>query len=479
MNTEFIQCPIREASSKYPSNIAIRAGNKTLTYLEVEQLVSRVAASLKKLDFPSNEIRLGIFSKNSFELAAVIFAAQRVGISLVFLNTRLQQSNWEQQLELSGVDTLLYAEELESEIAKLELKKITIESLFASSETFLDAKLQLDRESCVIFTSGSSGAGKGVRLSVRSHISSAKASNKKTKLQAGDTWLVSLPLYHVGGLEILYRTCCAAACALLDSQQGAKRLEHLMSEYEITHVSFVPSQLSELLALPKGIELCRKLKVVLLGGAPTDSSLIKQLIEQKLPAKTSYGMSETASHISMMGDNPSAEEYTASGSLLDDMEIKLVDADGQEVARGQKGEILLRGEHLFLGYIGQAQREADEWFATGDAGAVDSKGNLKVFGRIDNTIISGGENINPRVIEDTVKTFSSVKDCAVVSVADKKWGHRPKLFVEWFEAENKGALKSFIERELPKIMFPKEIISLDKLPRTAIGKIDYKLLRAS
>lgn len=466
--SNIIECPVRAASNKSPEDIAIVVSEDRYTYSEFEFEICKVAASIQELGYVEGE-RVAVFSKNSFELAVFIFAAQRLGISLVFLNPRLDQSIWTQQLELSCAEIIFFSQSMKTQIEQLKFKQLSIESLFEQTETYPVAEIDLDRESCVIFTSGSSGVGKGVRLSVRNHVSSAIASNAKTNLKQGDTWLVSLPMYHVGGLEILYRTCCAGARALLDLEQGAKRLKELMSVHDISHVSLVPSQLSELLAIDRGAELCKKLSMILIGGAATDSKLIQKLLELKLSARTCYGMSETASHITMMQDNPEADEYLSSGTALDGIEISFTDS----------GEILLRGEHLFMGYLGGKPRRASEWFSTGDAGKLDEKGNLRVLGRIDNTIISGGENIDPRVIEDAAKTFAYLKDCAVIPVKCPKWGHRPKLFVEW-EAENKEKeLRVLLQEVLPKIMQPELIESLEKLPRTAIGKVDYRSLKNS
>jgi O-succinylbenzoic acid--CoA ligase len=223
-------------------------------------------------------------------------------------------------------------------------------------------------------------------------------------------------------------------------------------------------------------------KVILLGGAQAPKKMVEEIRQFRLPVLTTYGMTESASQITSMSPNDPADKILTSGRPLQYVKLRIVDSEGKDLPPYVEGDIIVKGETLFKGYLNRDVRGEwydDQWFATRDKGYLDSDGYLIVTGRADDMFISGGENIYPGEIEVEAASYPYIRDCAVIAVDDREWGKRPVLFVEPAETSgfDKQDMAAYLKMTLPKIKIPDKIISLNRLPRAAIGKIDYAALR--
>ncbi|NQV33652.1 MAG: AMP-binding protein, partial [Phycisphaeraceae bacterium] len=230
----------------------------------------------------------------------------------------------------------------------------------------------------------------------------------------GDVWMVSLPMYHVGGLALIMRALWRGGSL----QFAGRDWQAVLVKKTVTHLSVVPTQLKRLLDIPEARRALQSLKVVLVGGAPCPESLVVQAQALDIPIYMTYGASEAASQITTTREVP-----IGSGSVL---------SHGQ-VCINEGNEILVKGQSLARGYVteGQLVPCVDEhgWFHTGDLGSLDDHGNLFVRGRKDTQFISGGENIWPEEIERALLQHPEVEQCVVVSVPDVTFGQRPVAFV--------------------------------------------------
>jgi O-succinylbenzoic acid--CoA ligase len=282
--------------------------------------------------------------------------------------------------------------------------------------------IPLDRASTIIFTSGSTGAPKAALHTFGNHYYSAVGSNTNIALAPEDRWLHSLPLYHVGGLSILFRCLLArAAVALPDPDQP---LDDAIAGLGATHVSLVPTQLLRLLRESAALE---RVKAVLLGGGPIPAYLVDEALARGLPIHTSYGLTEMASQVTTTSPDASSEELYTAGRVL----------PHREVSVSGEGQILVRGETLFAGYV-EGERvdrplDAGGWFHTGDLGELDEDGYLRVRGRLDNMFVSGGENVQPEEIEEAICRLAGVEEAVVVPIEDEEFGVRPFAFVRMAE----------------------------------------------
>lgn len=368
-------CPLAKKSIKIPHAPALIVEGKTLSYQELDTLIQATQERLRKRGFSPFD-PIPFIAEKELETIVLLFALFREGLIAFPQSSRLS-SSWKEKW--NPVDPA---------------------TLFSHRNSKpLPPLIQRNASSLYLFTSGSGGIPKVAILSLDNLILSAEGALSALKLEQGDRWLLSLPLFHVGGLGILFRCFLAGATCVLSTRP----LDLALSHHAITHISLVPTQLYHLLEEKK--ILYPHLKTVLLGGAPFPDSLYKEGLEWELPLMTSWGMTETASLV------------TCNGQVLPNREVKI----------DSEGEILVRGPVLFQGYLG-APIQREEWFATKDLGAWEN-GKLHIKGRKDNLFISGGENIQPEEIERALCSLEEVIEAVVVPKEDPKWGTRPVAFI--------------------------------------------------
>jgi O-succinylbenzoic acid--CoA ligase len=477
-------CPIAHWADEMPDAPAFYEGDSRISYRDFDHRVRQFQSLLSDAGVIAGA-RIGVLANNSLAFVAAIFAVQRLKAVLVPLNVRLTEANWTRQLKAAEV-TLLLSDEKHLTFAQSwngKSRVLTEELTTLDQATSAIPPLEVDDLASILFTSGSTGTGKGVPLHVRNHFYSALGSNDNTRLAPGDVWLASLPMYHVGGLEILYRTSIAGAAARIMSSFDIATIRQTLEEYPATHLSLVPTMLEQLIDGGGWEEFLPKVKVIMLGGAPPSGPLLEKVIKDRLPVLTSFGMTETTSHITFMGKDDPIEKVLTAGRPLAHVELRILSDSYQELPAGEVGEIALAGPTIFKKYLDPKQHpkpEHGKWFLTGDLGVLDEDGYLSVVGRKDDMFISGGENIYSGEIENVARTYPRVRRCAVIPVEDRKWGKRPVLFVQTSSDDSfsKEHLRSFLLERLAKLKTPDVIIEIDDFPETGIGKTDYQALFA-
>ncbi len=301
----------------------------------------------------------------------------------------------------------------------------------------------------VLFTSGSSGQSKGVRLSHDALSASALAANEHLGWRDGDRWLCCLPLSHIGGLSVMLRALAARRAAVLEEGFSADGVAKRLSEERITHVSLVPTMLWRLLVL--GTDTPPMLRICLMGGAALSESLRTRAGAAGFPLRTCYGMTETASMV------------VCDGELLPGTAAR-IDADGA---------IVLSGPTLMDGYLSAgADGLVQGSLRTSDRGRLDSDGRLEVLGRLDSVIISGGENIDLEEIERELERHANVKECTAVGVEDAEWGQRLVALIVRVNGEL--PVQGLVLRGFKK---PKNLLFVEALPRLENGKLDRQAAR--
>ena len=426
-----ITCPLHAAAQRWPDALACYSGNTRLTFAEWESVVINHARRLKQVGIADGD-RVAILARNSPDYAAILLALPRIGAVAVPLNLRWNQTDWQDILGRTRAKLLLTNAEHAAAIPQQDSRSYIIGddlhgnslSRIAPADGLIDTTINTDQEATIVFTSGSSGTPKGVILTCGNHYFNALGSNENIKLAPGDCWLLSLPLYHVGGIGILYRCILSGAAIRFAERFDAASTNALIDTGSVTHLSLVPTMLSELLRQRGQRPIPQTLKAILLSGAPAAPQLIELAQQLKLPLLTSYGLTETASQVCTMNPLDMHDKLFTSGRPLHYREFRVVDDSGASTSANVTGEIAVRGEVVFKCYLDEQNRvtDSDGWFRTGDVGYLDADGYLVVIGRKDEMLISGGENVYPREIEALAEGYPGVSGAGVIAVPDAKWG---------------------------------------------------------
>ena len=455
---------LRYGAEHYPNRICINE----YTYNDIYRGVVHVARKLELLEAS----RIAILSDNSVTMAIYVLATMVVHKELLLLNVHLKPKEIENQLAQLDVTTVLHSVERREQLPN-SISTIVFESLERilsdeeADDTF-DWTFE-DRDIAVIMnTSATTGQFKSVPLrwgQIRAHVQASKEVLGKTEQ---DNWLMVLPLFHVSGLSILLRSLYnGTAVTILPKYDKAQVLKLIESE-NINMMSLVPTILTQL--EPSIIH--HNLRVILLGGEFIPMALIDACEKKSLPIYKTYGMTETFSQSVTFSVLDYPHKRDSVGKPLPGMQVRIDKPDADGV-----GEIHLTGPMVMTGYIDKEPIDGD--LNTDDIGYVDEDGFVYILNRRKDLIISGGENIYPKELEDLVYTLPSVKECAVVPVPDPKWGQVPALFVAFHDGESMTAdeIVSFMTKSLAKYKVPKYVKILPALPRNGTGKIVRNELR--
>ena len=428
-------CPVRHRAITTPDRIAIHTASP-LTYRQLDTRLNSLCQQLAQAGLRRGD-HLAAVVRGAQEDVLLAWASVRSGLVFCPLNPAFPL---EKQRELAvqlDADAFWSAGEIPAgnwPPLQLDFQR----ELLASDEEWPLASTQLNN---MILTSGSSGTPKAVVHRLSHHLASARGSATLIPLDEACGWLLSLPLFHVGGYAILFRVFLAGATLVLDQRE--RPLKERLECQPITHLSLVPTQLWRLLAA--GFDPARtRLRELLLGGAAIPQPLVARLCAMGLIPKVSYGLSEMGSQVCTAV--PSGAGVV--GHPLPERELCI-----------REQEICVRGATLFAGYYrdGELDLPLDEdgWFHTRDKGHFTAAGELVVEGRLDNLFISGGENIQPEIIEQRLVDHPAIAQALVVQVPSDEWGQRPAAFIDWHgEPIAQIELAAWIRITLPGFMVP-------------------------
>ncbi|WP_156882568.1 o-succinylbenzoate--CoA ligase [Halalkalibacillus halophilus] len=418
---------------------------------------------------------IAVLSENSYRMVVLIYAIHYVNAVAVMLNTRLSHDEWRYQLKDSGVTFLIASEQYENSALNLQSQQwsfINLDNLklhvTPSSE---NKSFDQNQVAQIIYTSGTTGKPKGVQLTYDNHWWSAIGSALNLGVTKSDRWLLALPLFHVGGLSILYRSVIYGMPVHLHNGFDAKSIHHEIMHNGITIVSVVTVMLQSLVDLLSDNRYPETFRAMLLGGGPAPKQLLNLCKKLDIPVFQTYGMTETASQFSTLDENYALEKLGSAGKPLFPNELKIV----KDQPEHQAGEIYVKGPSVTKGYWNrqEANEQAFEqgWFKTGDLGQLDEDGFLYLLDRRKDLIISGGENIYPAEVESVLQQFPDIQEAAVVAKEDNKWGEIPVAYIVADQRIDVEGLSEHCAKALAKYKVPKQFIFIDHLPRNASKKV--------
>jgi O-succinylbenzoic acid--CoA ligase len=331
------------------------------------------------------------------------------------------------------------------------------------------------RALAVLYTSGTSGTARGARLSRGAFLASARASAEVLGDAPDDAWLLCLPLCHVGGLSILTRALRARRAVVMLGRFEPAAVLAALARHRPALLSVVPTMLHALLREDRAGALAAP-RAVIVGGAACSAELLRECAARGIAARTTYGLTEACSQVTLQRARPRGTVEPGSGVALPGTSVRIADAAGGSRAAGQSGRILVRGPTLMDGYEGAAAAGAGPWFDTGDLGALDAQGRLFVHARRTDLIVTGGENVYPVEVEHALEALPGVARALVFGVADERWGQLVAALIEPArEAQprlREEALVTALATRLAPHKRPRRVHFVDAVPLLANGKPD-------
>jgi O-succinylbenzoic acid--CoA ligase len=313
----------------------------------------------------------------------------------------------------------------------------------------------------IVPTSGSAGHPRGVVLTPGNVTAAVEASRRRLGNDSRDRWLLTLPLFHVGGLSVVWRSLTAGGSIDLHEGFDAVAVARSLKGRSVSMASLVPTMLHRILEVDPGPY--EGIKGVLLGGAPASRALVERGLAAGLPIFQTYGMTETTSQVATVEPGKERQSLGTAGRILDGFALSFDD-----------GEILLDGPAVSPGYIGEPSRVGP--YRTGDLGRLDAEGRLIFTGRRDELILTGGENVRPSVVEVEIESVPTVVHAVVVGIEDKEWGQIVVAVVE-AEATDMPDIEVAATGRLARHEIPKQWIQVDAIPLLPNGKPDRAAAR--
>lgn len=452
------------------------------TYGELRNRILKWASFFRDKGYEKGE-RVAVYSPNCPELFAILFACEQLGLLYVPLNWRLSAGELQGLLDDCEPALVLYHEEFGEAIKKLEVKEAVSLSVIQMIENSL-VWSSVSIGTCsdpwmIIYTGGTTGVPKGVVLSREAVNWNALNTITSWGLTENDTTINYMPLFHTGGLNALgIPLLMAGGTVAIGHQFDPEEALIATDKYEATISLFVPTMYQMMIQTDyfKRFNF-PSMDTFLSGGAPCPETVYRAFREKNLRFKEGYGMTEAGPNNFFIRPDDAATKNGSVGKSMLFNEIKVLDAEGNPCARGEIGELFLKGPHMFSYYWNKPGETTDAlhdgWLRTGDLAKIDEDGDTYIVGRKKDMIISGGENIYPQEVEQCLITYDVIREAAVVGQHDEVWGEKVVAFVSLQdESATTASIMEHCKKTLASYKIPKEIVVLPELPKTHVGKID-------
>ncbi|MCM0624012.1 AMP-binding protein [Lysinibacillus sp. OL1_EC] len=429
--------------------------------------------------------RVAVFAKNHIQLFAVLFACGLRGLIYVPLNWRLSKEELTQILEDATPAILLYEEDSHCPLVLEKMFSLHVSQHEKEIQpSRQDVDVDVDDPWLMIYTGGTTGQPKGVVLSFQSVNWNAMNTIISWGLHAQDRTLNYMPMFHTGGLNALcIPLLMAGGTVIIGDKFDAEEALQATNQYQTTISLFVPTMYQAMIATKYFLEnQFPSMKVFLSGGAPCPHPIYDAFYNKGLFFKEGYGLTEAGPNNFYIDRERAYAKKGAVGKSMQFNEAKIINHTGKSCAPGEVGELLVRGKHMFRFYWNNKQETAnilqDGWLKTGDLAMMDAEGDFYIVGRRKEMIISGGENIYPQEVEQCLLRHPDVREVAVIGVGDDYWGEIVTAFIVCPHqvASLLDDLNELCHHQLGRYKIPKQMIFLDELPKTSVGKIDKKAL---
>lgn len=492
--------------ARTPEKLAFIYKNRKVTYKQLDELVNKTANGLRERGIEKDD-HIAIFSKNNLDFIVVMYAVARIGAVLIPINFMLQESDIAYILghanakgiftEKEHVDTIEEAIKdydmpykfiIEtSEQIKVKGWETITELQKDSTSNPIETTIHDDDLAQILYTSGTESDPKGVMLSHKSIISEYVSCVVDGNMNKNDKLVHALPFYHSAQLHVfLGPSIYLGASGIILSEADPVNIMETIEKYEANQLFAPPTVWIALLRHPKFDSFnLDSLEKCYYGAAIMPREVLRELTDRLPNAQfwNFYGQTEVAPLATALQPEDQLRKLGSAGKPTLHVETKIVDDDGNEVARGEIGEIVHRTPHAMLGYLNDPEQTAESfqhgWFHSGDLGTMDEEGYITIVDRKKDIIISGGVNVASREVEEVIYLMDEVAEVAVIGVPDDYWIEKITAII----IQKKGAslteeqVISFCEEHLPSFKAPKTVYFHETLPKNPSGKVLKKDLR--
>ncbi|MGN6666441.1 MAG: AMP-binding protein [Trinickia sp.] len=495
-----------QSVERSPNALALIDGDVQLTYAQWHRTISSVANGLRELGLVRGD-RLLVMLQNRWEMATLHWAAQCAGIVIVPLNWRAKPEELDYCMTDSGAKAIVFepvtADSVAQSAAAQQVPRIGLDDAHGRTtnfDTLVAAPMyngdaigathaSAEDISLILYTSGTTGKGKGVPRRHRHERAGALAHVAQNLYRRGERTLGVMPLYHTMGVRSLLAMALVDGLFVCVRRWNARLALECISRHAITCLYLVPTLYHDLLAdsafAATDTSSVRKLGF---AGAPMHDGLLKRLSAAFEPELfvNHYGSSEV---YTFSVDQDATKKAGSAGRAGINTRLRVVKLDAlspDEIAEvGEEGQIIvdLLGDEAFEGYWNRPDANAkclrEGWYFTGDTGYLDRDGDLYVTGRVDDMIISGGENISPVDIESVLSLHPAVDEVAVAGVKDERWGQRVVAFIKRREYVDSDSLDAWCRQsDLVNFKRPRDYVFVNDIPKSPVGKILRRKLQA-
>jgi acyl-CoA synthetase (AMP-forming)/AMP-acid ligase II len=485
------------AAIHHPHEIAIVDERGALSFERLNRRTNALAHSFAAMGI-GHEDGVGIMCRNHRGFVEATLAAAKLGASALYLNTMFAGPQLAEVTRREKPKALVYDSEfagllegVDDSVTRVvgwvdeteEADEATLEQLIAAGSE-ADLKPPPDKPRFVILTSGTTGTPKGAQRSSPDGLLGIAALLDKIPFHSRETMMIAAPLFHSWGFFHFIMSLPTASTMVLRRRFDPEGTLQAVQESRADVLAVVPVMIQRILGLPEETLAAydlSSLRITSLSGSALPGELATAWMDRFGDnAYNLYGSTEVAYATIATPEDLRAAPGTA-GKPPRGTTVKIIGEDGQEVPRGDVGRIFVGNEMSFEGYTGGGGKEViDGLLCSGDVGHIDSAGRLFIDGRDDEMIVSGGENVFPREVEDLLADHEAVVEAAVIGVEDAEFGQRLKAFVVLVDGAeiDEGGLKAHVKANLASYKTPREIEFLDELPRNATGKVLKRDLRA-
>lgn len=504
--TELIQKNVRLR----PNQLALDFEGIEFTYKEFDESINRMANALLKLGIKKGD-RVAILSKNNHLYMQLYFANGKIGGVTTPLNYRLTAPELEYIINNCEAETLIVEKEFLPVIKEIEQNITHVKQFIGIG---LDGKEWPELEDLVnaasaaepgdhgvteddliwqMYTSGTTGRPKGAMITHRNLIADVAGCLVEQEFKAGDRCLINAPVYHAAAVMCSINAWAIGGTVMMKRDFDPTQMLKSISTEKITHSLMIPVMIQFLLLNPeiKNADFST-LKYIIYGASSIPVDVLKKAMNTfKCGFIQAYGQTESVAVLTNLkpeehileGKPHEVARLGSCGREIFGVEIKIVDEHGKEVERGEIGEVIARGDCVMKGYWKMPEETAntlkDGWLHTGDLAYMDEDGFIFISDRLKDMIISGGENIYPREIEEVIFTHPGVADATVIGVPDDTWGEAVMAMIVP-KPDNKPTDKDIMEhcsKSLAGYKLPKYVEFIDSIPRNLSGKVLKKDLR--